>query len=130
MPYRCHTGAIQRLIGRSGYAKTTTNTERHYDYPASGVTCRSASRPSQFVFLKAMQDIFSVPFLIGVYIPLHVCVCMYVCMGVYVCVCVCVCVCVSHRSKGVRDNSRRFTHISKKKSTTAAVGPFISRPTT
>ena len=45
-----------------------------------------------------------------------------------VCVCVraCVCVCVSYRSKGVRDNSRRFTHISKKKIATAAVGPFIS----
>ena len=36
------------------------------------------------------------------------------------------CVCVSYRSKGVRDNSRRFMHISKKKITTAAVGPFIS----
>ena len=36
----------------------------------------------------------------------------------------CVCVCVSYRSKGVRDNSRPFTHISKKKITTAAVGLF------
>ena len=45
---------------------------------------------------------------------------------IIVCVCVCVCVYVSHRSKGVRDNRRRFTHISKKKITTAAVGPFIS----
>ena len=57
-------------------------------------------------------------------------VCVYVCVFVFVCVCacvcVCVCVCVSYRSKGVRDNSRRFTHVSKNKITTAAVGPFIS----
>ena len=37
-----------------------------------------------------------------------------------------VCVCVSYRSKGVRDNSRCFTYISKEKITTATVGPFIS----
>ena len=46
--------------------------------------------------------------------------------GVIYLVCVCVCVCVSYQSKHVRDNSRRFTHVSKKKITTAAVGPFIS----
>ena len=33
---------------------------------------------------------------------------------------------VSYRSKGIRDKSKRFTHISKKEITTAAVGPFIS----
>ena len=31
------------------------------------------------------------------------------------CVCLFVCVCVSYRSKGVRDNSRRFTHILSSK---------------
>ena len=41
-------------------------------------------------------------------------------------ICVCVCVCVSYWSNGVRDNSGYFTHISKKKFTTAAIGPFIS----
>ena len=54
----------------------------------------------------------------------RVCVCAYAC--VRACLCVCVRACVSYRSKGVRNNSRRFTHISKKKVTTAADGSFIS----
>ena len=63
------------------------------------------------------------------YIKKYVCAC--VCVRACVCVCVCVCVClrVCHTevtSKGVRDNSSRFTYMSKKKITTAAVGPFIS----
>ena len=52
--------------------------------------------------------------------------CVRECVPVCVCVHACVRVCVSYRSKGVRDNSRRFTHRSKRKITTAAIGPFIS----
>ena len=53
---------------------------------------------------------------------LCVCACVRACVRPYMRACVR----VSYRSKGVRDNSRRFTHISKNKITTAAVGPFIT----
>ena len=54
------------------------------------------------------------------------CVCVCVWARARACVRACVHVGVWYRSKGVRDNSKRFTHKSKKKITTTAVGLFIS----
>ena len=55
-----------------------------------------------------------------------VCACVRVCVCVCVCACVCARVCVCHTKVNGSDNSRRSTYISKKKITTAAIGPFIS----